>query len=107
MLYVHVWAVGEVEPGEHRIAQSKREATTVGGLDRDAGGIDADHARERRIEQSALLVVGGPADAIAFAQVQILLLGKLKPVALLGRRQPLRVETDFADRKSTRLNSSH
>lgn len=94
--HVHVEAVGKVEPREHRITEGEREALLACRLDLYPVGIDADDARERRIEQSALLVVGGQADAVTFPKLQHLLLGKLKPVALLGRRQPLRVETDFA-----------
>src|SRR3546814_9982651 len=58
----------------------------------DRAALDRRDAGQGRIEQPARLVVGGPADAIAFPQRERLLLGELQAVALFGRGQFERIE---------------
>src|SRR3546814_11743551 len=58
----------------------------------DRAALDRRDAGQGRIEQAARLVVGGPADAIAFPQRERLLLGELQAVALFGRGQFERIE---------------
>jgi len=93
---VHVEAVGEIQTGQHRVAEIERQAAAIPSFHGHPGRADTDDAGERRVVKPARLVVCCPADAIALAQLEILLFRQLEPFALLGRRQLLRIEADLA-----------
>src|SRR3546814_3526258 len=90
--HVHVETIGKVEPRQHRIALREPQLLPIRHLHYVRAALDLRDSGQGRIEQAARLVVGGPADAIAFPQRERLLLGELQAVALFGRGQFERIE---------------